>query len=486
MSHHTTVDSGEERHFKRSVSNLGVFCLGFGSMIGFGWIVLTGGWISEAGAGGAALAFLIGGGMMALVGLVYGELASAMPLAGGEHNYLLRGFGPRLALLGSWGIIGGYVTVSMFQSVAVPRAVNYLFPDLSQIPMYSIGGEPVYLTWALVGTATAVVLTWMNIRGMKGSSLFQTSIIMFLLLVAVIMLISTLFAGKVENVQPVFANGSVGVVAVLVVVPFLFVGFDVIPQSAEEANVPPRQLGKLILISVLGATAFYIVIVLTTAFAAPADQISGFDLATGDALAYMLDNDVWGHLVIAGGLAGVITTWNAFMVGASRLMWAMASCGMIPKWFGRMHPTNGTPVNALLFLGIVTGVAPFFGLAMLDWAVDAGGPSIVITYFMVALVFLILRKREPDMERPMRVGRKGSTGVVVGVLAAAATAGMLVLYVPGLPAQMGAAPWIIFAAWWIAGVIFALRLPGGIAPGHDAEERLRVAIARRREGSRQS
>lgn len=477
----TATDHQQQgRHFKRTLGKAGIFFLGFGSMIGFGWIVLTGGWIEDAGAGGAIIAFLIGGAIMALVGLVYGELASALPFAGGEHNYLLRGMGPRLALLGSWGIIGGYVTVSMFQSVAVPRSATYLFPGLAQIPMYEVAGEPVYLTWALVGTVTAVFLTWLNIRGMRNSSLFQTSAILFLILVAVILLISTLFAGEVSNVEPFFNGGSAGVIAVLVVVPFLFVGFDVIPQSAEEANIPRRQLGKLIVLSVVSATIFYIVIVTTTSFAAPITELVTFDLATGDALAYMLGHDFWGKLVIAGGLAGVITTWNAFMVGASRLLWAMSHSGMIPKWFGTMHKGNGTPVNALLFLGAITGIAPFFGLAMLDWAVDAGGPSIVITYFMVAIVFLILRRREPDMERPMRIGRGKNLGTVVGVLAVLSTGGMLALYLPGMPAFLDMGPWVLFAAWWVLGIFFALRIPGGIKAGPDSEKRLLDALAARK------
>ncbi len=111
----------------------------------------------------------------------------------------------------------------------------------------------------------------------------------------------------------------------LVVVPFLFVGFDVIPQSAEEANLAPRKMGQLIVVSVVAATVFYIVIVSTTALGAPADELGRFDLATGDAMAYMLGHEFWGQLVIAGGLAYVITSWNAFLVGASRLLWALSN-----------------------------------------------------------------------------------------------------------------------------------------------------------------
>ncbi|WP_146341300.1 APC family permease [Nesterenkonia sp. NBAIMH1] len=467
-----------DRLFRKTLGKYELFFLGFGSMIGFGWITLTGGWIQDAGVGGAVAAFLIGGAIMALVGLVYAELAAAMPFAGGEHNYLLRGMGPRLALLGSWGIIGGYVTVSMFQSVAVPRSATYLFPDLAQIPMYTIAGTEVYLTWALLGAGTSVLLTFLNIRGIRQSSLLQSSAVIFLLVVAVVMLFASFFGGEPEYIEPMFTGGGAGIIAVLVVVPFLFVGFDVIPQSAEEANLAPRKMGQLIVVSVVAATVFYIVIVSTTALGAPADELGRFDLATGDAMAYMLGHEFWGQLVIAGGLAGVITSWNAFLVGASRLLWALSNAGMVPAWFGRMHPKHGTPVNALLFLGGLTTIAPFFGLAMLDWAVDATGPAVVITFLMVSITFVILRRREPSMDRPLRVGGR-KLGMAVGVVAVISTAVMLALYLPGLPAFLTLEPWIIFLAWWTLGIIFALRLPGGIKGGADAERRLLEALDKR-------
>lgn len=471
---------GGER-FQRSLGKVGVFFLGFGSMIGFGWIVLTGGWIEDAGAGGAVVAFLIGGVIMLLVGLVYGELASAMPKSGGEHNYLLRGMGPRLALLGSWGIVGGYITVSMFQSVATPRAATYLIPELRQIPMYEVGGTPVFLTWALVGAGVSIFLTVLNIRGVKNSSLFQTSVMMFLVIAAIVLVIATIFRGETANLEPIFRGGTPGIVAVLIVVPFLFVGFDVIPQSAEESKLEPKSLGSLIVFSVLMAIVFYIAIVVSTALAAPSSELIGFDLATGDALTYMMGSPVWGNIIIAGGLAGVITTWNAFMVGGSRLLWAMAQSEMIPRWFGKLHPKTGTPVNAILFIGACTTISPFFGEAMLGWAVDAGSPSIILTYMMVGVTFLILRKREPKMDRPMRVGGKSEAmGWIIGILAVVSSLGMLALYLPGLPAFMETESWIIFFAWWALALVFVFRIPRGIPAGENTEELLLAELEKRR------
>ncbi|GAB3187442.1 APC family permease [Nesterenkonia suensis] len=470
------------RRFIPSLGRLETFFLGFGAMIGFGWIVLTGDWLNSAGTLGAAAAFIIGAIIMALVGLVYSELVSAMPLAGGEHNYLLRGFGPRLAMLGSWGIVGGYVTVVAFEAVAIPRTVAYIFPQVHQIPLWTVADSPVHLTWALIGSGTAVLLTWLNIRGIKPASLFQTSVILFVVVVAVVMLAAALFGGEPSHAEPLFTGGTAGIIAVLVMVPFLFVGFDVIPQSAEEVKLSPQKIGRLVVVSVLAAAAFYILIVLTTSVALPAAEMGEFDLATADAMAVLMDSQVWGNLVVAGGLAGLLTSWNAFLIGASRLIWAMANAGMLPAWFAKLHPRNGTPVNALLFIGGLSVIAPFFGEAMLVWLVDSGSPSIVITYLLVAVVFLVLRRREPQMPRPMRVGGRSELGgLAVGLSAAVASAAMLVLYLPGMPAFLEPQPWLMFGLWWLLGIIFVLRLPGGVKPGPGAEEDLQAAIAARRE-----
>ncbi|WP_200847072.1 APC family permease [Microbacterium sp. 18062] len=389
--------------------------------------------------------------------------------------------GPRAALVGSWGIVGGYVTVAMFQSVAVPRAAGYLFPGLNQFSVWSVAGSEVYLPWIVIGVVTSILLTVMNIRGIRYASLFQTSVMTFLVVVAVVLAASAVFGGQPANLEPLVTGGSGGVIAVLLVVPFLFLGFDVIPQSAEEAKVPPRQIGKLIVISVIMATLFYIVIVLATAYAAPRDEVVVFDLDTADALAYMLGHPFWGQLVVAGGLAGIVTTWNAFLIGASRLLWALANSGMIPAWFGRMHPKNGTPVNALLFVGGITTLSPFFGVAMLGWAVDSGGPSIIFTYLMVALAFLVLRRKEPGMDRPMRIGRPGGAlGPIVGAAAVLSTAAMLSLYLPGMPAFLDVEPWLIFLVWWAIGIWFAVRIPGGVKAGPDAEHDLLAKLAERR------
>lgn len=107
----------------------------------------------------------------------------------------------------------------------------------------------------------------------------------------------------------------------LVAVPFLYVGFDVIPQSAGEINLPFKRIGML-----------------TVAAGFPASVAAEAELPTADAMAALWDSQVAGNILLLGGVAGILTSWNGFMIGASRLLYAMGESGMLPRWFGRLHP----------------------------------------------------------------------------------------------------------------------------------------------------
>ena len=478
MTSQQTETNDRDHGFVKALGTVDALFIGFGAMIGFGWVVLTGEWLSGAGTLGAILAFVVGGVIMCFVGTVYSEMVAAMPHAGGEHNYLIRAMGPRVSLFGSWAITGGYISVVMFEAVAVPKTALYLFPNLEHIKLWTIADFDVHLTWALVGTVTAIIIAWINIRGVKLASLVQTFVVSFLILVALMLLAGGLVGGEAVNAEPLFTGGGAGFIAVVAVVPFLFVGFDVIPQSAEEIKLPPAKIGKLVVISVLMAIAFYVIIIWMTSLAMPASELANHDLVTADALATMFNSAFWGKLVIAGGLAGIITSWNAFLMGSSRLMWAMAVAGMIPAWFGKLHPRYRTPVNSIIFIGVLSALAPFLGSAALGWIVDAGSPAIVIAYFLVSVGFLILRKREPAMDRPLRVGGKGNGGMVIGAISAVLTLALFVLYLPITPwsAQLAWQSWAMFGLWLAVGVFFMFRLPTGIKAGPNAENELLAKV----------
>lgn len=314
----------------------------------------------------------------------------------------------------------------------------------------------------------------LNIRGIKAASLLQSSMIIFLVVMACALVGLSLFEGDTSNAEPLFTD-SAGLLAVLVVVPFFFVGFDVIPQSAEEVKVPPHKVGRLVIVSVAMAPST------SPSSSRPVWRCRRRRCRTS----ISSPRRRWRPCPVSSGgnlvVAGLLTSWNAFLIGASRLMWAMANSGMLPAWFAKLHPQHKTPVNALLFIGAICAVAPFFGEVMMGWLVDSSSVSIVITYLLVSAVFIVLRRREPEMHRPLRVGgRSAAGGIAVGVAAVITTARLLALYVPGMPAMLDVQPYVILGLWWLLGVVFLVRVPGGVAPGEDAEERLLERLAERR------
>ncbi len=205
----------------------------------------------------------------------------------------------------------------------------------------------------------------------------------------------------------------------------------------------------------------------------PQDVLAESDLSAADGMSALWGSKTMGDILVLGGIAGILTSWNGFMLGASRLLYAMATSGMVPKWFGRVHPKYRTPSNAILFIGALSVLAPLFGRQMLVWLVDAGGFVIVVAFFFVSVTFVVLRYREPGMERPFRV----SGGRAVGTAAAGLTLVLGALFMPGMPAALvWPYEWLILIAWWALGLVLVLRLPK-IGPGPDAEHQL-VAAAR--------
>ena len=422
-------------------------------MIGWGWVVLTGGWISSAGAGGAMLAFLIGGVAVVLIGLTYAELASAMPLTGGEHVYSHRALGMGGSFFCTWAIILGYVSVVAFEAVALPTVIEHLFPNYKVGLLWNVAGWDVYFTWALVGSAGAIGMTWINIRGIQASAFMQKVVTLMIMVVGLMLVSGALFNGESANMEPLFVDGAKGMLAVLIMTPFMFVGFDVIPQAAEEIDLPYRQIGRILVLSVFMAVGWYVLMILGVSLLMNPPALDNSTLASADAMSAAFGGGWAGKLLVLAGIGGILTSWNAFLVGGSRAVYAMAHARMLPAFLGRLHPRYNTPVNAILLIGALSIVAPLFGRKTLVWLVDAGGLGIVIAYATVALSFLVLRHREPTMERPFRV----THGRLVGYGALLLSGAIVLLYLPGSPAALlWPYEWAIVLLWTLLGVVFYL------------------------------
>ncbi|MDT8862914.1 amino acid permease [Alkalihalobacillus sp. MEB130] len=456
----------QKQELNRVLSRIDVFVLSVGAMLGWGWVVLSQNWLTSAGSLGTILAFMIGGLLVTFVGLTYAELASAMPKVGGEHVYVHRAMGDKAAFLASWAITLGYVSVVAFEAVALPTVIEYIFPNYQVGYMWTIAGWDVYASWVLVGVGGSLFVMAINYFGLKPAAKIQVILTASVLLIGLMLVFGSAIGGDAANFQPFFANGATGIMAVLIMVPFLFIGFDVIPQTAEEANVPPRDIGKLLIFSVVCAIVFYILIAIGVASALDATALSVTQLATADSMTILFGSSFFGNLLVVGGVAGIITSWNAFIIGGSRVMFAMAQSGMLPEWFGRLHPKYKTPSNAILFIGALAVVSPLLGRPALVWFVNSGGPAIVIAYLLVAISFVILRKREPSMERPYKSGKTSLVGWVALVL----SIGFLIIYLPGMPAALAGPEWVIFSGWFLIGLYFFIQMCKGKYQGNAHQE----------------
>ncbi|MFC3284057.1 APC family permease [Litchfieldella rifensis] len=446
-----TTDVSNGGQLARVLARKDVLALAFGAMIGWGWIVMTGSWIQSAGSLGAITAFVLGGIAIVLVGLTYAELASAMPQVGGEHVYSYRALGHFSSFLCTWAIALGYVSVVAFEAVALPTVVEHLFPGYSVGYLWTIAGWDVNATWVAVGVLGSLAMMGINYVGIRTVALVQKVVTLLILVVGIMFITGSLFEGERATMEPLF-NTSEGVMGgimmVMIMVPFMFVGFDVIPQAAEEIDLPFREIGKVLMVSVILAVFWYALIILGTSLMLDPQALGESSLAVPDAMQAVFQAPWAGNLMVLAGIAGIVTSWNAFYVGGSRAIYALAHSGMLPAFLGKLHPRHKTPTNAIFLMGILSCAAPFLGRPALVWLVVAGGLGIVVAYLFVALSFLVLRQREPQLPRPFKV----PYGKPVGVVAVILSLGMMALYMPGSPAALAPVEWAIFAGWMLLGL----------------------------------
>jgi len=446
--------------YEKVFSKKDIFALAFGAMIGWGWVVLTGSWIETAGAMGAIIAFLLGGIMVIFVGLAYAELTSALPESGGISVFTERALGWNASFFASWSIILGYVSVVAFEAVAFPAVLEYFIGSgYLKGYMYSIQGYDVYATWVAVGVMSSIVIAVTNYFGGKSVALLQGGATLLITIVGLALFGGSSVNGSFANMAPMFKNGIGGIFSVAVMTPFMFMGFDVIPQAASEMNVPHKKIGKIMILSVVMAVVWYVVIVLSTARALNAQGIANAGLVTADAMmAVFGGSTLAGKVLILAGLGGIVTSWNAFFMGGSRAIAAMAQKRMLPAALGYIHPKYNTPTNAILLIGSVTTLAPFFGKSMMTWLVNAGSFTVVIAYLMVVVSFIKLRVNEPGLNRPYNVKH----WKVVGVGALAMTWLMIMMCLPGFPAALSwPYEWGIILGWFsLGGLLYVMATTG--------------------------
>ena len=455
------MENKKTSEFDKVFSAWDILVIAFGAMIGWGWVVSSGDWITKGGVLGAALGFAIGGVMIFFIGLTYAELTAAMPQCGGEHVFSHRAMGPVGSFICTWAIVLGYVSVVCFEACALPTIITYIYPGFLKGYLYSVAGFDIYASWLAVAIIMSLLITYINIRGAKTAAVLQTVLTVIIGGVGILLIVASVVTGDTSNLDgQLFMGGDKltsfkAVIAVAVTTPFFFIGFDVIPQAAEEINVPLKKIGKMMLLSIVMAVTFYALVILAVGYVLNHTEIenamSGSGLVTADAMAKAFNSSVMSKVLIVGGMCGIVTSWNSFMIGGSRAMYSMAESYMIPKVFAKLHPKYKTPINSLYLIGLLSCLAPLAGRRMLVWISDAGNFGCCLAYCMVSISFLILRKKEPDMPRPYKVGPYK----FVGAMAVIMSGFMIVMYmIPNSGAALVWQEWAMAGGWCVLGAIF--------------------------------
>ena len=264
-----------------------VWALALGSIVGWGCFVLPGDmFLPQAGPLAAVLGFFIGAFLLLFVAVVYGYMIEYVPVAGGEYAYAYSGFGPTCAFVCGWALVLGYVVIIAINISALALLVRFLFPGVFEFgELYTIVGWKVYFGEVLLMYAATLFFGIMNYCGINIAGVIQI-ILAFALSGGVLVLFGGVLSTEsthLSNLAPLFAEHRpplLSILSILAIAPFLFVGFDTVPQAAEEFSFPHSKSRNIMLAAILWGAVLYSLVTLSVALLVPYPEM----LARMDAL----------------------------------------------------------------------------------------------------------------------------------------------------------------------------------------------------------
>ncbi len=398
----TTSDDGEGG-LKKAVGALDLTALGIGAVIGTGIFVVIGEGIGDAGPA-VILSFLLAAVTCVFSALCYAELASSIPVSGSAYTYAYATLGELVAWIIGWDLILEYgVSVA---AVAVGWGGN-----LNEFLQNAFGYElPSSISTAredggilnLPAVAIVVAVMFLLSRGVRETA--RANIVMVavkLVILAFFIVVAFSAAFSMDNLKPFAPEGTHGVVSAAAVIFFAYIGFDAVSTGAEEAKNPKRDLPLAIIGSLVICTVIYMLVSI-----AAVGSLDAATLAKSDApLAEVLDAGAgisWAASLLAfGALVAITSVLVTIFYGQTRIFFAMARDGLLPRGIAKVNPRTGTPVKLTFGMGIA--IATLAAIAPLSEIVKLVNIGTLFAFFLVNVGVIILRSTHPEMERPFRV-----------------------------------------------------------------------------------
>lgn len=457
-----------EEHLQKKLSPLNVWALALGCIIGWGAFIMPGEiFLVKAGPLGTTIAMLAAAVILIIISINYYYMIKRYPVAGGEFIYVNAMFGQKNAFICSWFLALCYLSIVPLNATALALIFRTVLHDFFSFQFgfhYTIAGYDVYMGEVMLALTALCLFAWLSIRGVSITGTFQT-LLVFTLVGGIALVSAAAFTNPqvtMANFSPGFppnvSNHLVAILSILAISPWAFVGFDTIPQAAEEFNFSPaRSLFIMIIAILFGAIAYaalnmITISILPQGFDNWVDYIAASKTASGLMTlptfysTYMLLGQAGLIVLSASVIAAILSGLLGFYMATSRLIFAMSRDKVIPELFSKLHSEYKTPRNAILFILAVSIIAPFMGRTVLGWIVDMASLGAAVGYGYTSLVAYKYAKDNGDTAIKI-------TGIL-GTIFATIFAILLIVPIPYFNISLGKESYFALLIWVIIGYYF--------------------------------
>lgn len=437
-----------------------VWAIAVGSSIGWGAFVQPVNWLEVAGPLGVTIGFSIGALLMMVIAVSYGEVIQRFPVSGGEFAYAFVGMGRVHAFICGWFLTLGYICIVALNASALALLFRFLLPSIMKTGyLYTVAGWDVYLSEIVIGITSLALFGFFNARGsaISGRMQFLFCVVMVGSVFILALMMGTSSVTESSHLLPLFSPNQTawaGVISIVAIAPWAFVGFDNVPQVAEEFNFSSKKAFSLIIFALIAAAVLYVLMIFSTAVAMPWLELSSTVQTWGTGEVIHSTLGIVGSVLLVIALSmGIFTGLNGFIISSSRLLFAMSRAKVLPEPFSRIHPKTAAPRMSIIFTILVAMIAPWFGRSALLWVVDMSSIGVSIAYFYTCFAAYKMFSWNESTEGRIVSPLKKSIALFGSLFSLGFIA---LLVVPQSPAFLSMPSLIALLLWILLGIIFFL------------------------------